>query len=210
LRALNAVATFFLCEFVWLASGPEMIATASSRAAHDFWRLLATLLMARSAVSFKSSLVVGDGVVILEGLEGALKEPWGSIGERYEKCKRTESTTPSKQCGSLDQPAGSALLPLWKVVGVWLQPLWKPEVAVLTDQRNPSGLFNTWLVNLLFFIFVSTNWKSWKKTFLFFLCQITAKVCRKQFYETKMKKKYFFLQSESWASQVGMTWWDSV
>jgi len=44
----------------------------------------------------------------------------------------------------------------------------------------------------------------------FLLYQITAKVCRKQFYETKMKKKYFFLQSESGASQVGMTWWDSI
>ena len=52
-----------------------MIATASSSAAHDFWSLLAMLLMARAAVSFKSSLVVGDGVVILEGLEGTLKEP---------------------------------------------------------------------------------------------------------------------------------------
>ena len=50
-----------------------MIAIAWSSGVLDFLRELATFLIARAAATFRS-LILG-GVVVLQGLEGALREP---------------------------------------------------------------------------------------------------------------------------------------
>ena len=92
-----------------------MIAMAWSSSVLDFLRELATFLIARAAATFRSSLVDGGGVVILQGLEGALRgvlrEPWGDLGESYEKCSRAAQRAQKKH-------QANSMVPLIRADGV--------------------------------------------------------------------------------------------